>query len=93
MGWRLALQFLGTLTTAYVLQHAFIFATSYMKVSGMPAALACSFWNWLGLAAPLAMGKVLWGSRPWSLFVIEAGYELVKYVTMCSIFALWPADW
>src|SRR5258706_1426327 len=42
------LMFIGSLIMAYVLAHSLIFASSYLKVTGISAGLMAGFWSWLG---------------------------------------------
>jgi len=40
---------------SYVLAHELIFASVYLKVSGVSAGLMCGFFNWLGFIAPVTL--------------------------------------
>src|SRR4051812_14211671 len=42
---------IGSLLMAYVLDHALIFASAYLKTSGTSAGLMVGFLNWLGFIA------------------------------------------
>lgn len=81
--------FIGSLLMAYVLAHALVFAGSYLKASGASAGLMVGFWNWLGFVAPITIGAVLWEGRPWGLFFLNAGYQLLNLLVMGVILALW----
>ena len=85
MGKSYALMTLGSLLMAYVLAHAYIFASTYMKVSGISAGLSVGFWNWLGFVAPVTIGTVLWDGKPWKLWFLNSGYYLVALLLMGSI--------
>jgi len=45
---------------SYVLAHALIFASGYMKMSGIGGGLMCGFFNWLGFIAPVTLGVVMY---------------------------------
>jgi hypothetical protein len=81
--------FIGSLVTAYVLSHMLVFATAYMKTSGVSAGLSTGFWVWLGFVAPVTMGMVLWGTHPWKLWVLNNGYNLIQLLMFGVILALW----
>lgn len=81
---------IAALVMAFVLAHALIFAATYLKVNGVKAGLQAGFWNWLGFAAPLTLGAVLWDGKPWRLWFLNAGYWLVALLAMALILALWP---
>lgn len=79
----------GSLVTAFVLAHTTIFAMAYTGATGWQAGLMSGFWNWLGFVAPIAMGPQLWEKKPWSLWVINAGFYLVLLCINGTILAVW----
>lgn len=81
--------FIGSLLMAYILAHALIFAGTYLNSSGLSAGLMVGFWNWLGFVAPITIGTVLWEGKPWGLFFLNAGYQLLNMLVMGVILALW----
>lgn len=89
MGKTYTLMALTTLVMAYVLAHSTEFAMYYTKTYGVTGGLMSGFWTWLGFIVPVVMGDQLWGSRPWKLFPITAGYYLVSLLMMGSILATW----
>lgn len=84
-----AASFAGALVMAYVLSHVLVFASSYMQTSGWSAGLSSGFWMWLGFIAPITIGIVFWDGKPWTLWIINAGYWLVSILTMGVILAVW----
>ena len=84
-----AMAFVGALLMAFVLDHALIFASSYLGVTGIMAGLTAGFWNWLGFVAPVTMGVVLWEGKPWKYWLITYSYYLVGFLLMGSILAVW----
>ena len=52
---------------SYVLDHALIYASEYMKMSGISAGLMCGFFNWLGFIAPVTLGVVMYQKKSWML--------------------------
>ena len=80
---------IGTFLMALTLDHALIFGSAYLKVSGASAGLQAGFWNWLGFIAPVTMGVVLWEGKPWKLWMINAGFYLVNLLVMGVILAMW----
>ncbi len=83
------LAFIGSLVMAFILDHAIIFAGSYLGVSGWSAGLQGGFWNWLGFIAPVTLGSVLWEGKSWKLWFLMNGYYLLSFLIMGSIVALW----
>ena len=89
MGSTYAIAFVGALVMSYVLAHALVFASAYMKAEGIQAGLAVGFWNWLGFIAPVTLGMVLWDGKPWKLWALINGYNLVSLLVMGIILAVW----
>ncbi len=80
---------ISALLMSFVLAHALIFASTYLKIMGFPAGLMAGFWNWLGFVVPVSVGSVLWDGKPWKLWFINAGYYLVGLLLMGIILAMW----
>jgi hypothetical protein len=89
MGQTYALAFVGALIMSYVLAHSLIFASAYLKVSGMSAGLMAGFWSWLGFVLPLTLGSVLWEGKSWKLWLLNASHWLVDLLVMGAILAMW----
>lgn len=89
MGKSYFISFVGSLVMSYVLAHALVFASAYMKVSGVTVGLSTGFWNWLGFVAPITMGNVLWYGKSWKLWLLNNGYYLLSLLLMGVILAVW----
>lgn len=89
MGKTFTIAFIGSLVMSYVLLHSLVFASTYLKVSGISAGLMAGFWNWLGFIAPVSLGVVLWEGKPWKLWLMNSGYYLISLMVMGVIFATW----
>jgi hypothetical protein len=83
------LMFIGSLLMSYVLAHALIFASAFMKTSGVPAGLMVGFFNWLGFIAPVTLGVVLWEGKSWKLWILNNGYYLISLLFMGVLLAVW----
>lgn len=84
-----ALTFVASLLMAYVLAHNIIFASSYLKVSGLAAGAQAAFWTWLGFIVPVTLGQILWENRPRMLWLINVSYWLVNLLVMSIILSVW----
>jgi hypothetical protein len=84
-----ALMAIGALIMSWILAHAIIFASAYLKFSGITAGITVGFLNWLGFIAPVTMGSVLWEGKPWKLWLLNTSYYLVGLCLMGIILALW----
>ncbi len=79
----------GAFLMAWILDHAIIFASAYLLITGVAAGLAVGFLNWLGFIAPILLSSVLWEGKPWKLWFINASYYLVGLLVMGTILSLW----
>ena len=66
-------EFLAQLIMAYVLAHFVIYADAFTIIDG----LQVGFWIWLGFAATISLGIILWENKSIKLYLINAGYWLV----------------
>ena len=85
MTWRLVCAFIGAFITAYVAAHfvAYVAAVTFMQ------GMQLGFWLWLGFAAPLQFGIVLWNNKPVKLFFINTLQVLVNLMIVNGILAVW----
>ena len=83
------LMFLGALVMAYVLAHVIVFGGTYTQTTGISAGISSAVWSWLGFIAPVTLGTVLWDNKPWKLWVLNNGYNLVGLILMGIILSLW----
>ncbi len=82
------LMFIGALLMAFILDHALIFASVYLKIYGISAGLMVGFVNWLGFIAPVTLNEVLAGNKSFRLWLINAGYYLILLLVMGIVFSL-----
>ena len=47
------------------------------------------FWVWLGFMATVSTGQVTWEGKPWSLWLINNGYQLVNMLIIGAILGTW----
>lgn len=83
------IQFVASLVMIWILAHALIFADAYLGMSGWTAGVFVGFMNWLGFVASVTIGMVLWEGKPWKLWFILNGYNLVNLCIAGVILALW----
>jgi hypothetical protein len=89
----LALTFLGALLTAVVLHNTMqVWLPKTWGVAG-PApsvighAAPAAIFTWLGFVVPVLLRGPAWEKRSWTLFAIDAGYQLVALAVAAVIFA------
>lgn len=77
----MALGFLATVVSAYVLAH---FVSVWAAVDFMDA-LQLGFWTWLGFQMPILLGSVLWEMKSWNLFFLNSAYWLVVTIVIVEV--------
>jgi len=82
----LAVDLVGAVIMAYVLVHAI----KYAGVQDMEQGAAVGFLNWLGFVAVTTLSATVHEHRPFKLWLIGNGYQLVSLILMGAILAAWP---
>jgi surface polysaccharide O-acyltransferase-like enzyme len=81
-----ALSFLASLVAAFVLGKIIDVATVDSVLYGMKIGFAV----WLGFVTTVQLTAKLFGNQPTKLYLINTGYQLVCYLVMGAILAVWP---
>jgi len=80
-GPRYGISFLASLLSAFVLGKVIFHLAIATSLYGMKAGLA----GWAGFVMTVQLTDKLFGNRPWNLFLINTGYQLVCYLAMGAI--------
>ena len=78
-------ELVGGFLMAYVLVHAIKYAGVFDPAMGMMVG----FWNWLGFIAVVQLSSTVFEKKPFKLFLITGGYQLVSLLAMGAILAKW----
>lgn len=81
----IAADVVGSLLMAWVLAHAVVYAGA----SSLGQGAAVGFFNWLGFVAVIQFTTVLYEQRPFRLFGIQSGFNLVSLLLMGALLAVW----
>ena len=81
-----ALSFLASLVSALVLAKIILITTVSSALYGMKVGFAV----WLGFVTTVQLTSVLFAKQPVKLYLINTGYQLVCYLAMGAILAVWP---
>lgn len=81
--------FIGALLMTYLFSHILAFAQSYMDKEGLMSGLSTGFWIWIGFVAPVTLGSTLWEGKPWKLYFLNNGYNLIQLLLIGMILAIW----
>jgi hypothetical protein len=79
------LSFVASIVSAVVLAKI-IFITS---VNTIPYGMKIGFAVWLGFVTTVQLTGALFGKQPNKLYLINTGYQLVCYLAMGAILAVW----
>jgi hypothetical protein len=82
---QVALAFIGSLITAYVLAHIVRYTSGENALDGAKTGL----WLWLGFIAMSNLNTVFFEYRPLSLYLINVSYHLVAFLSMGALLAVW----
>ena len=83
------IQALGALLMSFMLEHAVIFTSTYLSLTGIAAGIFTGAGLWIGFVAPITVGMVLWEGKPWKHWGIVSGYWLATLVVMAIILSIW----
>jgi len=84
-GLQLALAFVGSLVTAYVLAHIVRYTSGENALDGAKTGL----WLWLGFIVTSNLNTVFFEFRPLGLYLINISYHLVAFLSMGALLAVW----
>jgi hypothetical protein len=80
------ISFLASLVSAAVLAKIIVITTVSSALYGMKVGFAV----WLGFVTTVQLTSVLFAKQPVKLYLINTGYQLICYVAMGAILAVWP---
>lgn len=78
--------FVASLVSAFVLAKIIDITTVNSVLYGMKIGFAM----WLGFVTTVQLTGVLFAKQPVKLYLINTGYQLVCYLAMGAILAVWP---
>ena len=80
------MSFVASLVSATVLAKIIAITTVSSALYGMKVGFAV----WLGFVTTVQLTSVLFARQPVKLYLINTGYQLVCYLAMGAILAVWP---
>src|ERR1700720_2391294 len=81
-----AISFVASLISALVLGKIIDVTSVQSPLYGMKIGFAV----WLGFVTTVQLTAKLFGNQPTKLYLINTGYQLVCYLAMGAILAVWP---
>lgn len=83
-----ALQYLGAFLNSLVMAWALGSILIFFEVTTISSALCLGFWIWLGFIATTQFSGVLWAKKPFTAYLIDAGFFLVGILAMSVVFGI-----
>jgi hypothetical protein len=83
---------IGNFLFAWVFAHniaAWSFVPGMGQVPVWSSALSAAIFTWLGFYVPGHLGSTVWENKSWTLFFINAGYNLVSLLAVAFILCYW----
>jgi len=81
-----AISFICSLVAAFVLARIIHMATIHTALHGMKIGGGV----WLGFVTTVQLTDKLFSKKPFKLYLINTGYQLVCFLAMGAILAVWP---
>lgn len=79
------ISFIASLVTAYVIA----ILLNSMLISPLSEGLTLGTVLWLGFVATTMITGVLFQKMPWTLYLINSGYQLASLLAMSAILTVW----
>lgn len=83
---------IGNFLCAWVLAHniaAWTFVPNANEMSISARALSAAIFTWLGFYFPRHLGATVWENNSWTLFGINAGYDLLALILVSFTLTCW----
>ncbi|HXA01787.1 MAG TPA: DUF1761 domain-containing protein [Cytophagaceae bacterium] len=88
----MAFMIIGNILFAWVFAHnmaAWTFVPGVKELGPLPNALNAAIFTWIGFYLPGHLGSTVWEKKSWTLFAINAGYNLASLLVVALILAYW----
>ncbi|MBV8475081.1 MAG: DUF1761 domain-containing protein [Acidobacteria bacterium] len=77
------------LISSYIIAFVLVHAVHYAGATTAGLGAAVGFFNWLGFVAMTTLMATLYEKRPFKLFLITNGFQLLSLLLMGAIVAVW----
>jgi hypothetical protein len=89
-----ALQILGSCLMVFVMAHVVqVWRPSVWNAGpDQPSciyAVSAAVFTWLGFYVPLQLSKIAWENKPWKVFFINAGHDIIQLMFVAMILSYW----
>ena len=77
------------LITTFIMAFVLVHAVHYAGATGAAQGAAVGFFNWLGFIGAVSFAATLYEKRPFKLFLVNNGFQLISLSFMGAIVAVW----
>lgn len=88
-GGRMAMMYGGTFVAFIVVYYIMAHFVSYTKSTTAMQGAQTGFWLWLGFVATTLFVTITYVMKPYSVFLIDAGYWLISMIIGGMLLAVW----
>ena len=79
----------GAMFSALLMSYIMAHFVDYLEATTVSAGMQAGFWIWLGFVATVQLNTVLWEKKPFKLYALNTGYQLVSLLIIGAILAVW----
>jgi uncharacterized protein DUF1761 len=80
---------LGDFVSTFIMAFVLVHAVHYAGANSAALGAAVGFFNWLGFVLVTLFASTAYEKRPWRLFLINNGFQLISLLAMGAIVAAW----
>lgn len=77
------------LATAFLMAYVLGYFGSFLGVYSLAGAWKLAFWIWLGFFVTNTASSFIWDGKPFRLFILNAGEQLVSLFLMAIVLVMW----
>lgn len=81
--------YLGAILVAFVFNFVLNMMFHAFGIMGMANGITFGFFIWLGFIATTHFSGVLWAKKPFIVYFIDAGFQLLNLIVIGAIMGLW----
>ena len=85
----MAKQYLTNFVSAFITAYALAIVINSIGVTSLLGGAFIGFWMWLGFVVTVTFQTVIWEKRSKESFKINTGFNLVAFIVMGALLALW----
>lgn len=83
------LHFIGAILVSFLTALVFSLIINWFGIDTAWEGACLGFFIWLGFVATTHFSGVIWAKKPFKVYLIDAGFQLVSLVLMGAILGYW----